>query len=172
MAYATSESAAYQTTNDSSPALGRFDTRKKETTVAPVHSVSTAPQKASRKRRLLTPLRMFVLLVFASLFAATIYSHMELTKLTKEIGEREAKLEELQSTHVSLLTKREEIYNTDYIEEYAQNQLGMVKLDASQMEYIELSNPEKIEVTGVGASVSGTVGTLVRGFTAILEYLQ
>lgn len=169
MVYATRESVAYQRAE--MPDLSRFDTRKRRQ----LHVVKSAPvkqEKTAKKRRLVTPLRAAAVLLMAVLCLAMVYSHMQLTELTSEIGAREATLAELQSTTVSLTTKREETYSTAYIEDYAQNVLGMVKVDASQMEYVELSNPEKIEVTGTGASVSGAVGSLVRGFTAVLEYLR
>ena len=169
MVYATRESVAYQRAE--MPDLSRFDTRNRRQ----LHVVKNAPvkqEKTAKKRRLVTPLRAAAVLLMAVLCLAMVYSHMQLTELTSEIGAREATLAELQSTTVSLTTKREETYSTAYIEDYSQNVLGMVKVDASQMEYVELSNPEKIEVTGTGASVSGAVGSLVRGFTAVLEYLR
>ncbi|MBQ8143605.1 MAG: hypothetical protein IJ042_02270 [Butyricicoccus sp.] len=169
MVYASRESVAYQRAE--MPDLSRFDTRRSQ-----LRAVENVPvkkkQTAQKKNRLVTPLRAAAVILMAALCLAMVYSHMQLTELTSEIGAREATLAELQSTTVSLTTKREETYSTAYIEDYAQNVLGMVKVDASQMEYIELSNPEKIEVTGTGASVSGAVGSLVRGFTAVLEYLR
>lgn len=171
MVYATRESVAYQ--RSEMPDLSRFDTRRNHLRV--VESTPAKKQKAQaaqKQRRMVTPLRALAVAVMAVLCVAMVYSHMQLTELTSEIGAREATLAELESTAVSLTTKREETYSTSYIEDYAQNVLGMVKVDASQMEYVELSNPEKIEVTGTGASVSGAVGSLVRGFTAVLEYLR
>lgn len=172
MARATRESVAYK--DDGVPSFGRFDTRQK-LRPAPVLNEDDLPARARiriRARRLVTPMRAFATIVLALLCVALLYSRMQLTQLTREISEHEATLSELQSTNVSLTTKREEIYDTAYIEQYAQEVLGMVKVDASQTEYVELSNPEKIEVTGTGASVSGAVGALVHGFTAILEYLR
>ena len=172
MVYATRESVAYQRAE--MPDLSRFDTRNRRH----LHVVESVPAKqqnkaaSAKKTRLVTPLRAVAVLVMAALCLAMVYSNMQLTELTSDIGAREATLAELQSTTVSLTTKREEAYSTAYIEDYAQNVLGMVKVDASQMEYVELSNPERIEVSGTGASVSGAVGSLVRGFTAVLEYLR
>lgn len=169
MVYASRESVAYQRAE--MPDLSRFDTRRSKLRV--VENVPAKQQaKSAKKIRLVTPLRTIAGLMLAVLCLAMVYSNMQLTELTSDIGAREATLAEMQSTTVSLTTKREETYSTAYIEDYAQNVLGMVKVDASQMEYVELSNPERIEVTGTGASVSGAVGSLVRGFTAVLEYLR
>ena len=168
MVYATRESVAYERAE--MPDFSRFDTRRRQ-----LHVVENKPVKKlakAAKARLVTPLRAVAAVIMAALCLAMVYSNMQLTELTSEISAREATLAEMKSTTVSLTTKREEMYSTSYIEDYAQNVLGMVKLDAGQMEYVELSNPEKIEVTGTGASVSGAVGSLVRGFTAVLEYLR
>ena len=170
MVYATRESVAYQ--RSEMPDLSRFDTRRRQLRVVENTPAKQKQAKTAKKRALVTPLRAAAVIMMAALCLAMVYSHMQLTELTSEISAREATLAELQSTTVSLTTKREETYSTAYIEDYAQNVLGMVKVDASQMEYVELSNPEKIEVTGTGASVSGAVGSLVRGFTAVLEYLR
>ena len=173
MARATRESVAYQ--DEVVPALGRFDTRRsnlRPVESAPVEHKAASGKKTARIRRLVTPLRAVSVILIALMGVALIYSNMQITELTSQIGEREATLSELKSTGVSLNAKREEMYSADYIADYAQNKLGMVKVDASQMEYIELSNPEKIEGSGTGASGSGAGGTLVRGFTAVLEYLR
>ena len=173
MARATRESVAYQ--DEAVPALGRFDTRRSNLRAvepAPVPAKAARGKKAARVRPLVTPLRAACVVLIALMGVVLIYSNMQLTELTSEISAREATLSELKSTGVSLSAKREEIYSADYIADYAQNQLGMVKVESGQMEYIELSNPEKIEVSGTGASISGAVGTLVRGFTAVLEYLR
>ncbi len=168
MVYATRESVAYK--QEPLPDLSRFDTRRK---LRAVENKPARPAKTAAKRRAwLTPVRALGIGLMAAMCVLLIYSNMQLTELTNGVSKREDTLAELQSTTVSLSAKREEIYNTAFVENYAQNVLGMVKIDASQMEYVELSNPEKIEVTGTGASVSGAVGSLVRGFTAVLEYLR
>ena len=97
---------------------------------------------------------------------------MRLTQLTNQISERQATLEDLASEQVALTSKYEQQYNADFIADYAENTLGMVKLGTAQVEYLELSSPDEIEVSRDTATISGAVGGLVRGFTAILEYLR
>ena len=95
-----------------------------------------------------------------------------LTVKTHELSQCENELKVLESAHVSLMSKYEQQYNADYIAEYAENTLGMVKLSTSQIEYIELARQEGIDVTSSAPTTGGVVGSLVRGFTALLEYLR
>ena len=125
-----------------------------------------------RKIRLVTPARLFCGIFVVFMCAGMIYSQMRLTQLTNQISERQVTLEDLASEQVALTSKYEQQYNADFIADYAENTLGMVKLGTAQVEYLELSSPDEIEVSRDTATISGAVGGLVRGFTAILEYLR
>ena len=57
------------------------------------------------------------------------------------------------------------------MENYAQNELGMVKMDPSQIEYIEMTKPEVTEVSDT-TKLGDAAANLMRGFTAVLEYLR
>ncbi len=129
-------------------------------------------QKVRQKIRLITPARLFCAVFVAILCVSLVYSQMMLTIKTHELSQCESDLKVLESTHVSLMSKYEQQYNADYIAEYAENTLGMVKLGAGQIEYIELAREAGIEVTSSAPTTGGVVGSLVRGFTALLEYLR
>ncbi len=129
-------------------------------------------EKVRQKIRLVTPARLFCAVFVAILCVSLIYSQMMLTVKTHELSQCESDLKMLESTHVSLMSKYEQQYNVDYIAEYAENTLGMVKLSTSQVEYIELAREAGIEVTSSAPTTGGVVGSLVRGFTALLEYLR
>ncbi len=122
--------------------------------------------------RLVTPARLFCAAFVGILCVSLIYSQMMLTVRTHELSQCESDLKVLESAHVSLMSKYEQQYNADYIAEYAENTLGMVKLSTSQVEYIELARQEGIDVTSSAPTTGGVVGSLVRGFTALLEYLR
>ncbi len=129
-------------------------------------------QKVRQRIRLVTPARLFCAAFIAILCASLVYSQMMLTIKTHELSQCESDLKVLESTYVSLMSKYEQQYNADYIAEYAENTLGMVKLGAGQIEYIELAREAGIEVTSSAPTTGGVVGSLVRGFTALLEYLR
>jgi hypothetical protein len=59
------------------------------------------------------------------------------------------------------------------VEEYAQNQLGMVKLEQSDISYVDLSNPETMLVYGdKTASVPAWLSTLTGYLQGVVEYLR
>lgn len=101
-----------------------------------------------------------------------IHSYMLVTEKTSEVAAKKSELSELEAIHTALLTKQEYNLSGDAIEEYATTQLGMVKLDNSQVEYVEMSNPDKVEVSGAGAGLTGAWDSLVKSFSAVLEYLR
>lgn len=150
-------------------------TRKKQSIQKAAAVQHKKTKKGARIRQhihLVTPARLFCAVFVAVLCVSLIYSQMVLTVETHKLSQCETELKTLQSEHVSLMSKYEQKYNADYIAEYAENTLGMVKLNASQIEYIELSGKEGIEVSASAPSTGGVVGSLVRGFTALLEYLR
>ena len=125
-----------------------------------------------RIRHAVTPVRVLFTAAVVALCMTLLYNQMHLTRLTKEIGEQQAALDELQSEYVSLKTQQEQALSISYVEEYAQDTLGMVKMDPSQVEYIEMTNPEVTEVSNAGATLGDAVANLMRSFTAVLEYLR
>ena len=125
-----------------------------------------------RIRHAVTPLRVLLTAAVVALCMVLLYNQMHLTRLTKELGEQQNALETLQSEYVSLKTQQEQALSISYVEEYAQSTLGMVKMDPSQVEYIEMTNPEVTEVSNTGATLGDAVANLMRSFTAVLEYLR
>ena len=58
------------------------------------------------------------------------------------------------------------------VENYAVNRLGMVKMDNSQIEYVELTNPDTVTVANSGISLDALFAGLARSFSAIVEYIR
>ncbi|HIV62072.1 MAG TPA: hypothetical protein H9746_04380 [Candidatus Butyricicoccus avistercoris] len=145
---------------------------------APKPTVRQTTKSAARKRtsrskllRMLSFPRVMAALALACFCAMLLYSNMNLTRLTKEIGEQETALEQVQSEYVSLKARKEQTLSISYVENYAQNELGMVKMDPSQIEYIEMTKPEVTEVSDT-TKLGDAAANLMRGFTAVLEYLR
>lgn len=137
----------------------------------PEGAVVRVHRKKKGVRRAVTFPRVAFAVLLSGLCMVLLYNNMHLTSLTKQVGEEETKLKNLQSEYVSLKARQEQALSISYVEDYAQNTLGMVKLDPSQIEYIEMTNPEMTEVSGT-ATLGDAVANLMRGFTAVLEYLR
>lgn len=138
-----------------------------ETTVA----VRMRRARGNVRRAFTLPRALFVTGVVI-LCMTLLYHQMHLTRLTKESGEQMAVLDELQSEYVSLRTRQEQALSISYVEEYAQKQLGMVKMDPSQIKYIEMTKAEMTEVSNAGTTLGDAVAGMMRSFTAVLEYLR
>jgi|InofroStandDraft_1065614.scaffolds.fasta_scaffold30683_2 cell division protein FtsL len=136
-------------------------------------------QRKKRRRRkksvllkAMSPSRVLFGTIVVGLCVALLYHQMHLTSLMKHINESELALEELKSEYVSLKTRKEQALSVSYVEEYAQDTLGMVKMDPAQVEYIEMTSPEVTEVSKSNATLGDAVANLMRSFTAVLEYLR
>ncbi len=134
---------------------------------------SAARVQTSRSKllRVLSFPRVMAAIAVACFCVMLLYSNMQLTRLTKEIEEQETALEQVQSEYVSLKARQGQTLSISYIEQYAQKELGMVKMDPSQIEYIEMTKPEVTEVSDT-TKLGDAVANLMRGFTAVLEYLR
>ena len=78
----------------------------------------------------------------------------------------------LQSENVSLTTKQMNSMNMDEVEQYATDTLGMIKLDNSQIEYVELTNPDLVTVADDSMTLCGLWSALAARFSALVEYIR
>lgn len=89
-------------------------------------------------------LRTFLLfsLVIGTI-TALLYSHVQLTEVTAQIGSAQKELNVLKSEHTRLESDLESRISIRNIEEYASGQLGLAKMEKYQIEYINLSGGDK-----------------------------
>ena len=69
---------------------------------------------------------------------------MLITKVQSQITNRSAELVEIQSENIYLDYQIESFISYKSAEEYAQNELGLIKLDSAQIEYVNLENDNVI----------------------------
>lgn len=122
------------------------------------------PRTFFRPRSLVT---LFGVLMGAGL---VLHSYMQVSVLTSKVAEARDELSQQQAIHTALLTKQEYVLSDETIEAYAAES-GMYKLDNSQVEWYEMSNPDKVEVSGAGAKLGGVLDRLMHSFSAALSYL-
>ena len=88
------------------------------------------------------------IVAFASIFVALVCSVLDsqrtVTELTAKIAQGENALFDLQSEYAYLNNEMEMRTSLKNVEQYAQAQLGLVKLDKSQITYVERKNDEVI----------------------------
>ena len=97
---------------------------------------------------------------------------MQLTHLTAEVSKQSDTLTEMQAENVSLTTKKMNSMDMDEVEQHAVDDLGMVKMDNSQIEYVELTRPDVVTVSGSGHSLSSAISGLTEWFSSVVEYIR
>ena len=114
---------------------------------------------------------MIAVCVFAVL-AAVVFFNMQAAELASQNGRLKAELAELKDQEQFLNAKKERMYNLTYVEDYAKNVLGMVKLDKADINYVELSLDERVSAAVPEQQNSELLGGIARTFNIVLEYLN
>ncbi len=136
-------------------------------------------RKEKRQRRLASRRRIMRRLTIAAFICLTIivagttvFYSIQRTKLSDEVEQKKEQLAQLNSEYVSLNAKKDSVVDLDYVEQYAENVLGLVKLDRSQQEYLELEKTDQVEVYEGSNGVTKLVSNFVKSFNAIMSFLR
>lgn len=156
--------------NDSSAfAYERFSTR-------PGPTVQPEPEKLPERKpaRAAIPYGKYgaVAVAIFLVLGAIVFEYMQLARLTNENDRLRTEITSLESEENALKAKREKIYNLPYVEDYAKNVLGMVKLDKSQIVYLELTTEDQMEISEQETRGSAFWQSIIRSFDVVLEYLN
>lgn len=110
----------------------------------PVRIVKAAPNvRTAEDRKFL--LQLFVLSVAViSLAVYTVYSNLQLTKVKSQITNKSAELVEIQSENIYLDYQIESFISYKSAEKFAQNELGLIKINSAQVEYVNLEDKNVI----------------------------
>ncbi len=92
------------------------------------------------------------LTVMLGIVGTFIYGQVRLSELTNEINLSTTELAEQQSLYTQLKMKSQAKLSLQTVEEYAETQLGMRKIEQNQVEYISLSQGDKCQVLEGGQS--------------------
>ena len=157
-AIATRDSAAYKRYNEKLPAV------KAES------KSSLQLAKPPKKRRRKSLRRSVILSILAAV--GILYCQMQLTQLTAEVSKQSDNLSEMQAENVSLTTKKMNSMDMTEVEQHAVDDLGMVKMDNSQIEYVELTRPDVVTVAHSEHSLENVVSGLTEWFSSIVEYIR
>ena len=92
-----------------------------------------------------TVLRTLAVAIVLGLIVSVLYSHAKLTELNGQINEINTQLTAAQSEYDYLSTRMSDITSRASLQEVAEGQLGLVKLDPSQVTYVQLEDQSVIE---------------------------
>ncbi len=80
------------------------------------------------------------------ILGSMIYGRVEMTRLYAEQSEMQAELDQILNENISLESQLAQKTGLTKVEDYAENQLGLKKLDKSQIEYVEIESEPVAEV--------------------------
>ena len=119
------------------------------------------------------------LVILACVFAVALVivsSYMQLAAVNLENAKMRQEIVRLKDEQNALNAKKEQIYNLSYVEDYAENKLGMVKLDKSQVNYVEMDTGDRMVLAAAAAQPEQAGGQMLEAlshaFSAVLEYLR
>ena len=105
-------------------------------------------------------LRTLALAIVLGLVISVLYSHAKLTELSGEINEVNTQLAAARSEYDYLSTRMSDITSRASLQEVAEGQLGLVKLDPSQITYVQLEDESVIQKsTNTAGKLLGEVRT-------------
>lgn len=133
------------------------------------------PENKTVKKAVQVPYLKYALIgacVFAVL-VAIISSYTSLTELAYQNSKLKTQISTLEGENKALEAKKEQMYNLSYVEEYAQNVLGMVKMEQSDVTYVDLSSPEQMIVGTEQQRETPVWLTKLSGYlSSVMEYLR
>lgn len=81
-----------------------------------------------------------------ALLFAVIYGKVEVTAIYNEISSETKNVEMLQSENVRMKAELDARMSLKSVEEYAENTLGLAKLDKSQINYVQIQSENVVEI--------------------------
>ena len=107
--------------------------------------------KNRRKEKTVAPFKIILAAAVAvAVCVAMIYSQVVLTELTSEVSFYENQITELNTEYVRLQGELEASTSIKTLEEAAEKELGLAKIDSSQVEYVNLTGEDEITVAHTG----------------------
>ena len=110
-----------------------------------VRVIENKKSQKAREMRAFSRKFTFICISLLILMSLTVYNRMLLTETKANIANKTQELVELQSENTYLNYQLETIISLKTAEEYATNNLGLVKIDAAQIEYLNLFDENVIE---------------------------
>lgn len=99
---------------------------------------------------------MFISIAILMFMAVAIYSRVQLDEINREIKRVESKIELAESDAIKINNELNSIVSINNVEDFAANQLGMVKVQDYQVVYVDLSADDYVAKAN-GKDVSSSV---------------
>lgn len=164
--------------NDSSAVkLERFPVERVQAQTEQQQLEVLESKRSERSQKAAVPYGKYAVML-ACVFAVAltiVASYMQLATVNLENAKLRQEIAKLESEENALNAKKEQIYNLAFVEDYARNELGMVKMDKSQVHYLEMDSGDRMvlaEASMTDHSGADLLERLSQAFSTVLEYLN
>lgn len=99
-------------------------------------------------------------------------SYMHLTEVSAEVNQYEIELKNLQNEKSTWQNKLEKMTSLKVVEDFAKNQLGMVQVQQTQLEYMTHNNQDKVEIIREQSVLTSLYTAISKTFNTVLEYIR
>ncbi len=123
-----------------------------------------------KKRKVVSAYTVIFALLIAALLGIKVYSDAQLNELTLEASSLKSELSELENQKKVLNISLEKRTDLTTIELRAQTELGLIKIDKNQIEYISIPCEDKVEY--IEEESSSIFDEALRQFSILLEFLS
>ena len=112
---------------------------------------------------------VFISLLAAALLGSVIYSLDKRNTMYNKVSAMNEKLDEAEAENVRLQSELDSKMSAKNIEEYAENVLGMEKIDSTQIEYIKIQTGD---VVTIPEQEKGVIAKIKSFFDRCVEYFR
>ncbi|MEG0912838.1 MAG: hypothetical protein RSB78_03035 [Oscillospiraceae bacterium] len=128
--------------------------------------IKTQRSRAKEKRAFVAKLSAFSL-VIVMLMITTVYSRLVLTETRSKINGYTSELTELESENAYLSYKLESLVSLKKAETYAVSELGLIKMDSSRIEYVNLQDSNEVIADENDTTIGEDFDTF---FNAVIDF--
>lgn len=163
-------------TFDSTYDFSRFDTRMKSD-VKPAKKAKAKVKEdvATPAKPMMSGFALVAWIICMALLVATVYSYMVLTETADRASVLGSELAAMREETQMLEIKKEQKYGSQQLQEIAVNQLGMQKIQKSQITYVNTNTGDYTEVAQsrtMSAEDSTILAGIASGFNTFIEYIN
>jgi len=130
----------------------------KKTEIIDIKDIKTEREPIKKKNPLTYILSTVMILMVAASVIGMLCGQAELTELNQKINEATSVLNEKESVYIQTQMHVEAELSPEMVEHYAENVLGMTKIDNSKKEFIKLSEGDKVTIV---ENKNGTFGEFI-----------
>mgnify|MGYP004526213031 FL=1 len=151
----------------------RRETRRAEPVRAPRKAAEPAARPRVRERQKVSGVLLLGFTALAALVVMVLMSYAQLTSISSDVVGMQKELKTLETEHIALLTQYERTFDLTKIKAAAAA-AGMNKPSSSQVNYIDLSAPDSVEVfeTQNVSVLSRVFTSLGQGVCSVVEYFS